>query len=103
MTHGPEHHLEEAEHAQHAAHDPLDRKVAMTMAIVAAVLALITMVSHREHNATLRYQTQANIHHTQASDQWGYFQAKKNRAYLYEALADLLELAGKDPESAKAA
>src|SRR5262249_57195037 len=102
MSHGTEHHLEHAEHVQHQAHDPFDRRVAMTMAIAAAVLAGVTMFSHRAHNETLRLlneaslleadagkvkteidtlHTKANIAHTKASDQWGYFQAKKNRLY----------------------
>jgi hypothetical protein len=37
-----EHHLEHAEHAQHAAHDPFDRRVTMTIAIIAAMLACVT-------------------------------------------------------------
>ena len=36
MSQGTEHHVEEAEHAAHAAHNPFDRKVALSMAIVAA-------------------------------------------------------------------
>jgi hypothetical protein len=102
MSHGTEEHLEHAEHVQHAAHDPFDRHVAMTMVIVAAVLAVVTMFSHREHNATLLYQTKANILHTKASDQWGYYQAKKNRQYLYEADADLLPMIAKDSSNPKA-
>jgi hypothetical protein len=82
MSHGTEHHLEEAEHAQHHAADPFAARVAMTMAIIAAGLACVVMLSHRSHNETL-----VNI--TKASDQWGYFQAKKNRGYMYDALADL--------------
>src|SRR4051812_34094187 len=71
MAHGTEHHLEEAHHAEHARHDPFDRRVAMTMAIVAAALACVTMLSHRAHNETLKNTTEA-------ANQWAYFQAKKN-------------------------
>jgi uncharacterized protein YlxW (UPF0749 family) len=103
MTHGTEHHLHEAEHVQHHAQDPFDRRVAMTMAILAAVLAGVTMQSHRAHNETLRLQnealalqseankleTQVDTLHTKASDKWSYYQAKKNRLYQYEAFAEL--------------
>jgi hypothetical protein len=82
MPHGPEHHLEEAEHAKHAAHNPFDRKVAMTMAIVAATLAITTLLSHREHNESTTMQVQA-------VDTWGRYQAKKNRGYLYEVEAEI--------------
>ena len=93
MGHGTEEHLEQAEHAQHPEHsaqDPFFRRVAMTMAIVAAVLACITMLSHREHTETLRLQNEATIHHTQATDQWAYYQAKKVRKYNYDASAAIL-------------
>src|SRR6266849_9375295 len=93
MSHGTEEHLEHAEHAQHAdqaAQDPFFRRVAMTMALVAAVLACITMLSHREHTETLRLQSEATISHTQATDQWAYYQAKKVREYNYDASAIVL-------------
>jgi hypothetical protein len=95
-------HLEHVEHVQHLALDPFDRRVAMTMAIVAAVLAAVTLLSHRAHNATLLLQQEANILHTQVSDQWGYYQAKKNRQYLYEATASMLQISAKDPTNANA-
>jgi hypothetical protein len=91
MPHGTEHHLEEAEHAEHHSRDNFTRDVAMTMAIVAAALACITMLSHRSHNETISKQIEANDHITEASNQWGYFQAKKNRAYMADALAKVVE------------
>ena len=95
MAHGHAH--EEADHAQHAAHDPFDKRVAMTMVVVAAVLAAVKVQGHRTHNETLSYQIRSNVAHTQASDLWGYYQAKKNRQYMYEADAALLaNLGGKD-------
>lgn len=105
MSHGTEEHLEHAEHAQHAehtAHDPFFRRVAMTMAIVAAVLACVTMLSHREHTETLRLQNEATIHHTRASDQWAYYQAKKNREYFYDVSGDILEPVADKTENSKA-
>jgi hypothetical protein len=92
MSHGTEHHLEEAQHAQHPLHDPFNQRVAMTMAIVAAVLACVTMLSHREHNATLQYRIGANDNFTLASNQWAYYQSKKNRQYMLEADAKMLQL-----------
>ena len=84
--------------------DPFDRQVAMTMAIIAAVLAAVTMLSHRAHDDSLRLlaeanrlTTAANIHHTEASDQWGYYQAKNNRASELEASLALLLVLGKAP------
>ncbi len=104
MSHGMEEHLEHAEHAQHAEHihDPFFRRVAMTMAIVAAVLACVTMLSHRAHTETLRLQNEATIHHTQASNQWAYFQAKKNREYFYDVSGVILEPIASKAENSKA-
>src|SRR5262245_36869779 len=105
--------LEHIEHHQHAAHGGhFDRRVAVSMAIIAAMLATVTLLSHRAHNATLRLQgeanrlqTEANILHTQAADQWGFFQAKNIRRHEYLALSSLLKvvapLAGKDEERNK--
>ncbi len=91
---------EQAEHRL----DPFDRRVAMTMAIIAAVLACVTMLSHRAHDDSLsllaeanRLTTAANIHHTEASDQWGYYQAKNNRSSQLEASLALLSVLGKAP------
>jgi hypothetical protein len=92
MAHGTEHHLEEAHHAEHARLDPFDRRVAMTMAIVAAALACVTMLSHRAHNETLQNTTEA-------ADQWAYFQAKKNRSYLYEVSTSELPLLAANPQA----
>jgi hypothetical protein len=88
--------LEHAEHMQHAAHSPFDRKVAMTMAIVAACLACMTMLSHRAHTATLYWQAQA-------SDKWNQYQAKKIRQYEYEAYLLMLAALAKDPAKEEAA
>jgi hypothetical protein len=104
MSQGTEAHLEHAEHAQHHAHDPFDRKVAMTMAIVAAVLACVTLLSHRAHTETLRLQgeatrlrSEANIFHTQATDEWNFFQANNIRNHAYQAYLELLPILATAP------
>jgi hypothetical protein len=89
-------HLEHAEHAQHHAHDPFDKRVAMTMAVVAACLASVTVVGHREHNQTILDQAQAAVYHTQASDMWNFYQAKNIRTHEYNAFAALMSSLNKD-------
>ncbi len=105
--------LEQIEHAQHAAHGGrFDRFVATSMAVIAALLATVTMLSHKAHNETLRYQgeanrlqSEANILHTQAADEWGFYQAKNIRRHEYLALSNLLKvtapLAGKESDHAR--
>jgi transketolase len=97
MAHGPEQHIEHAEHAQHAAHDPFDKRVTVSIAVLAAVLAAVTMAGHKAHNATLRLQGEAlkeqsevGIYRTETANQYAYYQAKKNLSVLYEALLDLV-------------
>lgn len=111
MGHGTEHHLEHAEHSAHAAHDPFDRRVAMSMAIIAAALAGVTLLSHRGHTKTLQLTTQANIYHTQASilhteasDGWNFYQAKNIRSHEFQAFlmnTAILTPEGKFTEEAK--
>jgi hypothetical protein len=97
MEHTADKQLEHAEHVEHAAHDPLNRKIAMSMAIIAAFLAGAAMLSHRAHTETLRLITEANVNHTDSSDQWGFFQATNIRNHEYKAFADLMEVVQPKP------
>ncbi len=90
-------HLEHAEHAQHQAHDPYDRRVALTIAIIAAMLATVTLLSHRAHNDTLQLQIRAGVLKTEESDQWAFYQAKNIRTHEYQALGELLAVSPKAP------
>lgn len=100
----PAEHLEHLEHQQHAAHDPFDKRVAMTMALVAACLATMTMLGHRAHNETIRHRieagdrrTQAGDKRTQAANQWAYYQAKNIRRHSYQQNMVLLDVLPKQP------
>jgi uncharacterized protein DUF4337 len=68
----------------------------MTMAIIAAALATIAMLSHRGHNQTLLLQAEANKLHTKASDAWNFYQAKNIRSYEFQSflMADMLQRKG---------
>jgi hypothetical protein len=116
MSDGTEHHLEEAEHAQHARHNPFDKFVALTMAIVAAALACVTLLSHRSHAETLQDQIRASQSmgkanelmvesgkaKTAGADQWAYYQAKKQRGYMFSADAELLAALTASPPDSEA-
>src|SRR6266571_696697 len=99
MSHGPEHHMEHAEHAVHAAGDDFNRQVTMSIAIVAAILACVTMLGHRAHNETLRLQgealglqTKASIKSTEAANKWAYYQNKNMFNLESEITLDLLKV-----------
>jgi len=81
-------HLEHAEHAAHAGHapDPFMGRVGMTMAIIAAILAAVSLVGHRKHNAVLQLQGDANrlltesaAFKVESSNTFSRFQSKKGR------------------------
>ncbi len=101
--HEPEDHVEHAAHAEHGSHDPFDRRVAITMVVVAALLAGVKVLGHRAHNATLRNEIEAGVLHTHEFDQWAFYQAKKQRQHLYQAETELLGVVAKDGSNPQAA
>jgi hypothetical protein len=77
----------ELEEAIEKAHEPFEKKVGATMAIVAAVLALVSVYGHISTTEELLLQTKA-------SDQWAYYQSKSIRRYQSEFARDLLGVLG---------
>jgi uncharacterized protein DUF4337 len=67
-----------------------DRTVAMTMAIVAVLLATDALFGHRAHTEEL-------LNQAKASDQWAYFQAKTVRRTIFEVGADLARISSAAP------
>jgi ABC-type Zn uptake system ZnuABC Zn-binding protein ZnuA len=72
-------HLEHAEHAR----APFDKKVAATMAIIAAALAVVSVLGHLAATEELLGQQRA-------SDQWAFYQGKTIRRYESEIARDVL-------------
>jgi hypothetical protein len=82
------------ENAEEAHRDPGLVPVTLSMAILAVVLAAISLLGHRTHTEELLLQNRA-------TDQWAYFQAKNIRRHSYELFLDLLSvLDTRDPEAA---
>jgi len=80
------------EHAEHAAHSDSLRPVALTMTLLAVLVAVVTVQGHRTH-------TDAVLSQAKASDMWNEYQAKKIRAYnagLATKLIKVLAVADKD-------
>src|SRR3954467_6137855 len=87
-------HLEHAEHAEHHASDPFNQRVAVSMAIVAACLAGISMVGHRTHNEVLqllgdanRIRTEAATAEVEKSNLFAWYQSKRLREEQYKIAA----------------
>lgn len=85
-------HEEVEEHAHHAK-EPFDRRVAATMAIIAAMLAVVSVAGHI-------LTTEELLDQQRASDQWSYYQAKSIRRFSAESTHDIL-IASNSPAAAK--
>ena len=75
---------EEVDEHVHHAHEPFDKMVAATMAIMAALLAVVSVLG--QHFITEELLMQAK-----ASDEWAYYQAKDIRRFTAEATHDMLD------------
>jgi hypothetical protein len=73
------------EHAEHGASESAMRPVAFTMAVLAAIVAITTVLGHRTH-------TEAVLTQNKATDQWNLYQAKKIRSSDMGLISDLLRV-----------
>jgi len=73
---------EELQEELEKAKEPFDKKVAATMAILAAFLAVVSVLGHI-------WTTEELLIQQKASDQWSYYQAKSIRRYQSEVARDL--------------
>ena len=71
------------EQAEEGAHHPSLAPVTVTMAILAVLVAAVSLLGHRAHTEEL-------LHQTKATDQWAYYQAKDIRRRSYEVFLDQL-------------
>ncbi len=81
----PEEIHELQEHAEEGRHDTTLAPVSLTMAILAVLVALVTLLGHRAHTEELLLQNKA-------TDHWAYYQAKNIRRHTYELFLDLLSV-----------
>ncbi len=69
------------EGAEHARANPELMRVSFTMAILAVLVALATLLGHRAHTEELLFQTRA-------ADLWAEYQAKNIRYTIYEVISE---------------
>jgi hypothetical protein len=82
------------EHAEHAHRDPGMAPVTLTMAILAVLVAVVSLLGHRAHTEEVLLQNKA-------TDQWSFYQAKNIRRHSDEQFAELASvLSAKDSEVA---
>ena len=73
----------EIKHEHEEAHDPYGQRVGLAAALIAVVLALVTIASHRSH-------TFAVVQRSEANDQWSLYQSKRLKLHTAELGRDLL-------------
>jgi hypothetical protein len=78
---------EELHEQMEKAHDMNERSIGLTMAILAVMLAVATMLSHRA-------ETEEVLKETQATDQWAYYQAKDIRYHAFDSDSQMAMLLG---------
>ena len=78
------------EHVQHA-RDPFDKVVAGSMAIIAALLAVVSVLGQH-------FNTEELLKQQQASDQWAFSQAKDIRRYSAQITGDTLAAMKAEPK-----
>jgi hypothetical protein len=73
------------EQAEHGEHERSLRPVALTMTVLAVLVAVTTVLGHRTH-------TEAILNQDKATDQWNYYQAHKIRSNDTALASDLLSV-----------
>ena len=74
---------DELEEHVHHAKDSFEKIIAANMAIVAALLAIVSVLGQH-------YNTEELLKQQQSSDQWAYYQAKDIRRYVAQSTQDVL-------------
>lgn len=77
-------------HHEGSEHDPMGKKIGILAAVLAVLLAVVTIASHRTHTAAI-------IHKATANDDWAYYQAnsiKLHNVEMGEGLLTVLDAKG---------
>jgi hypothetical protein len=64
--------------------DPFGKKIGVLASILAVLLGIVTIVSHREHTDAVLFKSDAN-------DKWSFYQAKRIKFHSLELGVDLLK------------
>src|ERR1700690_1651238 len=82
------------EHAEHGREHPDLAPITLTMAVLAVLVATVSLLGHRTH-------TEEIILQNQVTDKWAYYQAKNIRLHTDELFADMAALVpAKDADAA---
>jgi hypothetical protein len=86
----------EIHHESEGAPDPRGQKIGVLAAVLAVLLAVVTIASHRAHTEGVLLKTEAN-------DRWAFYQSKRIKLHNLELGEQLVSLLGaKNQDDAKA-
>jgi hypothetical protein len=74
--------------------DPMGKKVGVMAAVLAVLLAVVTIASHRTHTAAIMHKSTSN-------DQWAYYQATRVKLHTTEVGENLVHLLGAKGEGSE--
>jgi hypothetical protein len=74
--------------------DPLGKKVGVMAAVLAVLLAVVTIASHRTHTAAIMHKSTSN-------DQWAYYQATRVKLHTTEVGENMVHLLGAKGEGSE--
>ena len=82
-------------HHEHEAADPFGKKIGVLTAVLAVLLGIVTIISHRAHTNAVLVKSDAN-------DKWAYYQSKRIKYHSLELGEDLLNaMASRDANALK--
>jgi hypothetical protein len=84
----------EIHHEAESGGDPMGRRVGIMAAIVAVLLAVVTIASHRTHTAAI-------LHKSRANDAWAYYQATRVKYHSVEMGDNMVRMFGGNGDAAK--
>jgi hypothetical protein len=85
----------EIHHEGHEGNDPLGRTIGVVASVLAVLLAVVTILSHRSH-------TDAVLKKADENDKWSFYQSKKIKFHNLELGEDLISaLPARAPEAEK--
>ena len=89
------------EHAEHAREHPDLAPITLTMAVLAVLVATVSLLGHRTHTEEIILKNEEVLLQNKVTDQWAYYQAKNIRRHNDELFADLTTvIAAKNAEGA---
>lgn len=81
-------------HHEGTEHDPMGKTIGVLAAVLAVLLAIVTIASHRTH-------TSAIMHKSTANDEWAYYQANSIKLHNAEVGEDMLSVLDAKGDSAE--